>query len=244
VATRIKQEVKEERTIQPASTKTEAFNDSETVESSDNCEPEIQIFSNMTTLNTTLIETFDCDNNLNLAVRWDLWTIRLDHYFAASNITDDAQKVATLFLIGGSRLFELHRSLPQTVTDATADTEYKKALSRLNTYFNPKRNKVYENFMFSQARQNKAETIEQYVTRLRGLSRYCEFTNEDDEIVKHVVQSCFSKDLRMRFLEKDDLKINQLQKKGRTFENVRFQVEAFDGNESYNDGIEAVEQKR
>ncbi|CAF1025218.1 unnamed protein product, partial [Brachionus calyciflorus] len=242
VATRIKQEAIEEERDRPVSTRTEALNDSEAVNRTDikniNLSVSPTIEPRMTSLPTTLIETFDCDNNLNLAVRWNQWLKRLEQYFTATRVTDDAQKEATLFLFGGSRLFEIHESLPEAVTDEVADTNFKKAVHRLNNYFNPKRNKVFETFIFSQAKQEKSETIDQYVTRLRALSKYCEFNDADEEIMKQVIRTCISKELRKRFLERDNLNLKEMLNLGRTYDSVRSQLEVFDGkNESREESI-------
>ena len=95
------------------------------------------------------IEIFDCDNQINLGPRWNQWLKRLTQYFIAVNIDTDVRKVASLFFFGGTRLQEIHDQLPIDCPESE-DTEYKKSVYRLNSYFNPKRNKNIEAYIFSE----------------------------------------------------------------------------------------------
>ena len=132
------------------------------------------------------IEIFDCDSQENIGPRWNKWLKRLNQLFVASATTDAAQKEATLFLLGGTRLSELHDTLPENVDEdeikrsfkVKTITDYEKAMYRLTSYFNPKRNTAIEIFKVNQARQQENETIVQYVSRLRLLATYCNFTDE------------------------------------------------------------------
>lgn len=47
----------------------------------------------------TLIESFDCDNLLNLGPRWNEWVGRLEQLFDLTGTTDDKKLTATLFLL-------------------------------------------------------------------------------------------------------------------------------------------------
>ncbi len=72
----------------------------------------------------------------NLRFRWKQWSGRLEHLLKVSKTVDDDEQLATLFLVGGSRLEEIHRTLPKDTHD-TVNTKYKKAIQRLTQYFNP-----------------------------------------------------------------------------------------------------------
>jgi hypothetical protein len=108
-------------------------------------------------------------------------------------------------LLCGTRLCELHETLPEDIEDDYKSktkkdnpNNYEKVVFRLNQFFNPKRNTAIEVFMFNQTRQQDTETIEQYVTRLRFLATYCAFHDTDDEIVRQVIQSCSSSQFRRK----------------------------------------------
>jgi hypothetical protein len=46
---------------------------------------------------------------------------------------------------------------------------------------------LYDVYQFRQAKQGNTETLDQYYTRLRSLSQYCDFAAADFEIVLQIV---------------------------------------------------------
>jgi hypothetical protein len=152
---------------------------------------------------TTLqMEPFDCFAP-NASQRWHECTKRFDYLFKVGKMTEDSQKLATLFLYGGTALTSIHETLPvdQPVGIDKKTTEYDKAIFRLDAYFSPKKNVMMEQYKFCQTRQER-ETVAQYVTRLRILAKYCEFHDTDHEIVKQVILGCASGQLRKELLRK------------------------------------------
>ena len=54
------------------------------------------MFSNF----STIIESFDCDNQVNIGPRWEDWITRLQEYFDAADIDEDKRMLASLFFLG------------------------------------------------------------------------------------------------------------------------------------------------
>lgn len=69
-----------------------------------------------------------------------------------------------------------------TLPDTGEDKDYKKALHALNTYFVPQANVEFAIYRFRQAKQQTAETFDDFHTRLQQLPATCEFTAKDKEI--------------------------------------------------------------
>ena len=209
---------------------------------------------NANALSVALIEPFDLDNSNNLGPRWDKWIKRLDQYFSAYGIDDDAKKLNTLFLFGGERLSEVHDTLPELTTEEanTANTEYKKSCAKLKKHFNPQRNTMVETFNFRSSKQCINETVESYVTSLRLLSKFCDFgDNQDKEITTQVVLSCHSTKFRRDLLKTKDLDLKKVIEQGRINDTLNEQVERVEGhsqininNERSEDRIEAVSKKK
>ena len=86
------------------------------------------------------------------------------NFAKVSKTTEEDEVLATLFLVVGARLEEIHSTLPEQVPNSL-NSEFEKAMHRLERYFNPKRNSTIEIFKFCKAKQAVTETIEQYVTR-------------------------------------------------------------------------------
>ena len=202
----------------------------------------------------TLIEVFDLDNPNNLGPRWDKWIKRLDQYFSAYGITDDGKMLNTLFLFAGERLSEVYETLPDLSEEETtaANTEYKKAREKLKKHFNPQRNTMVETFNFRTSKQGVNETVENYVTRLRILSKFCDFgTNQDKEIATQVVLSCHSTKFRRDLLKTKDLDLKKVLELGRVHDTLNEQVERVEGHsqiendaEKSDDRVEALSNKK
>ena len=98
--------------------------------------------------------------------------------------------------------------------------------NKLNEHFAPKRNVEYEIFMFSQAAQESGENIDKFHTRLRHLSKSCEFHDVDREIKSPIVQRCILSKVRDKGLSEPDLSLDNLLKFGRTLEATAMQARA------------------
>ena len=69
----------------------------------------------MITISSTLIESFDPDNE---GPRWEKWIARLNQFFKANgmNVDDlDEKMLNILFLLGVERVYEIHSTLDDAV---------------------------------------------------------------------------------------------------------------------------------
>ena len=98
----------------------------------------------MISASSTLIETFVLDD-VNVALKWDQWIERLEQFFDANGYEekkDDKKMSSTMFLLGGSGLNDLYKTLK---TDEEVKIEegtkieglYQIACFKLKKYFNP-----------------------------------------------------------------------------------------------------------
>ena len=76
-------------------------------------------------------------------------------------------------------------------------------MEKLDEYFSPKKNVVYEIFQFRQAKQNIGETTDLFATRLCQLFAHCESHDLDQEIKAAIIQNFRSKHLRRYALRED-----------------------------------------
>ena len=143
---------------------------------------------------------FDPDTDVGASVgpRWKTWLADFETCVTANDITDDKRKRALLLYQAGSRVREIFRQLQ----DTGEDKDYKKAVDKLNEYFEPQKNRLYEVYKFRQAKQEEGETLDQFHTRLRSLSQTCEFADAslDFEIMIQIVIGGRSSRLRKQAL--------------------------------------------
>ena len=179
----------------------------------------------------TTIQQFDCDPAIDsLGPKWTAWIKRLEQFFASNKMTDDTQKVNSLFFLAGDRVYQIHETLSEVAVDASINTEYGKAKAKLNAYFSPSRNPVFEIFNFMQAKQEANETIYQFVSRLRILSEFCEFGDSVNKwIIAKVVHSCRSEELRREYLAKPKLTYKEMVDMGQNHDNVEGQALRIEG---------------
>ena len=141
-------------------------------------------------------EPFDIHADGAIAQRWRKWIRRLENLFVAAAISDKKRQRALLLYYAGEEVSEIFDTLPDTGED------FETAKTKLNAYFDPKKNVEFEIYTFRQAKQSLGETMNSYHSRLRQLAATCEFHDVDKEVKSQIIQSCTSQRLRRVFAGK------------------------------------------
>lgn len=163
-----------------------------------------------------------------LAQRWEKWRKSFSYFIEASGIVNDGQKRATLLHMAGEEVQQIFDTLP----NSDEATTFQQALTKLNDQFNVKKNVPYERIIFHEAKQESGESVDAFVTRLRKLAQYCEYTNLDDEIRDQVIAKCRSSKFRKRLLQETDLNLEKLLRIGRALEQSASQTKKIEENAS------------
>ena len=129
------------------------------------------------------------------------------------NLKDDARKRALLLHYVGETVHDIYAA-EKADSPATYD-ETKKVLS---TYFKPKRNIQMAIFNFRSCKQKPNQSLDDFVTELRKLSKTCEFPNTDAEILSQVIQHYHSSRLRKRALREPNKSLTEILVLGRSLE--------------------------
>ena len=170
----------------------------------------------------------DMDVGASVAPKWKLWVADFGTFLVANDITDPKRQRAMLLFMAGPRVRDIFRHLPDTGDDDDFDA----ALVKLNEYFEPQKNRVYEVYKFRQAKQQPQKTIDQYHTRLRALGETCEFHDIDFEIILQIVLHGTSSRLRKQALRDNKITLKNLLLVGRQEEMSKFQAAAIEGKET------------
>ena len=186
-------------------------------------------------LDLPAVPPFSVSDHRTLAQRWEKWTKSLDYYLRASGVTDQKQKRAVFLHLAGPDVQEIFETLPNTGDD------YKTALEKLNEYFQPKKNIPFGHHVFRQASQQPDESTDAFVTRLRTLSKTCDFGEQTDEAIRdQVIDKCVSKELRRRLLREPDIDLSKLLTISRAFEQSHFQAKEMEQPLQSSDSINAI----
>lgn len=177
----------------------------------------------MTTYNLPAPEPMVCTGDAS--TNWKIFKEAYTDYAIATELSkkDKAIQAATLKTIMGKECRQILARLELSETDST---DPKIVLDKLETYFEPARNILYERYLFHGAEQQPNETIDQYIIRLRRLAETCNFQGLHDEMLRdRLVLGCRDKAARARlFRQKDcDLKtaLESLRISERTLEQLK-----------------------
>lgn len=167
----------------------------------------------MSLTTTPALPPFDTDTEpSSVGPRWTKWIQRFENYTAAFNISGDARLKVLLLHLAGERVHDIYDTL------AVSSDKYADVKTKLDTYFTPKKNVLYEVYVFRKAVQHPSESLDTYCTRLRMLAKHCGFTDVDLEIKGQLIQSCTSSRLRRRALREPDMGLQDLLDYGRSME--------------------------
>ncbi|XP_078495184.1 uncharacterized protein LOC144749994 [Ciona intestinalis] len=158
--------------------------------------------------------------------RWEHWVERLNNFFVVKGITENKVKRANLLHYAGDEVFSIFKSLPDTV-DAES---YDQAIATLNQHFTDKKNVDYERVTFRETKQEEDETMKQFHSRLRKLSKNCDFHSADDEIKTQIISRCRNHKIRQRALETQQLTLINLLDMANAMERSEAQASSIEKN--------------
>ncbi|XP_057305378.1 uncharacterized protein K02A2.6-like [Hydractinia symbiolongicarpus] len=173
----------------------------------------------MSVLQLPAIPPFDPNGEpTSVGQRWTKWQTSLKYYILASGVRDDERKRAILLHMIGPNCQEIF----ETFSDP--GTTFEEALHKFDEHFSVKKNIPFERHKFHQASQQVGESTDQFITRLRQLSLYCEYGSEtDNEIRDMVIAKTSNIKFRKRLLMETDLNLQKTQDLGRLFESAEHQ---------------------
>ena len=167
-----------------------------------------------TALDLSSLGNFDpYSDPTTLSLRWKEWLRRYERFLVAMDVKDDTRKRALLLYAAGNEVEKVFA----TFSDVGEDKDCKKAVEKLNEYFSPKKNVLFETHKFRQLKQVTEETIDQYCTRHRQRAIICEFSNMENEIKIQLLEGCLSSRVRRKAIQ-DDLSLADILSYARSLE--------------------------
>jgi len=140
----------------------------------------------------------------NTAANWKVFKEAYSDFATATELTGKGEEIqaATLKTVMGKECRQILSRLDLAEEDKKKP---KKILEKLEEYFAPTRNVLYERYLFHSAHQQPNETIDQYMIRLRHLAESCKFGALHEEMLRdRLVLGCRDKGARARlFREKE-----------------------------------------
>ena len=101
-----------------------------------------------------------------------------------------------MLIYGGTEIRRLEKSLQ----DPEEGDVYAKLQSKLNNYFAPKKNIHYARYLFLKMKPHAGEGTVSYAARLREKSKSCDFHDDDERILEHIIQTTDNTDFVCKVL--------------------------------------------
>ena len=139
----------------------------------------------------------------DLAHNWEYFEDSWDNYVKATELKKRGEPVvvATLLSTLGKQCYLVYKNLP--LSDRTKSQDILKAL---RDYFKPKTNIIYERYLFNSCVQEKNQTFDQFLNKLRELASTCEYDQLNDQLIRdRIVIGIQDGGLRGRLLRHADL---------------------------------------
>ena len=173
-----------------------------------------------TPLQLTPLAAFSPEETANVSQKWADWKESFSYFIIGSGVTDDGQKKAILLHQAGMEVQRIFRTL------TVAGDTYDDAITALDNHFMPKKNVAYERHVFRQACQGPSECMDAYLTRLRNLIKSCEYPAAEVSfnLRDQIIEKCYSKKLRVRFLREKNLTLDNIVEMARAHEMAESQA--------------------
>lgn len=135
---------------------------------------------------------------------WTLYVERLEMYLEVNKV-DKTMWRSTLIAVMGDETYELLSNLTSPAKPATKT--YEEIVKILREHLQPKPAIMAERYRFRQRRQKEEESVTQYISELKRLSRFCEFSTDlEDNLRDQLVCGIRSDVIRQRLFAEDNLK--------------------------------------
>lgn len=185
----------------------------------------------MTQQTLLTLEGLDLDGDRSsIGSKWERWKRSLLIYLDAAEVTSDLKKRATLLHLGGASLQDIFYNLPGANVEAAAGVNvFDIAIKKLDEYFVPQTNRVFERHMFRLIKQEDKEKFESFLVRLRKQAEKCNFDKRDDHLIDQITEKCNSAELRKKILTVgNSITLEKIVTEANTLEIVADQLEIYE----------------
>ncbi|KAI4891972.1 hypothetical protein NFI96_009139, partial [Prochilodus magdalenae] len=149
----------------------------------------------------------------NVDGNWRSFKQHFELYMSATGMDNkpEPRKIAMLLTVAGPQAIEVFNTFEFDTAD---DKEkYSKVIEKFEAYCSPKKNIVYERYVFRSRMQQAGETFDCFVTDLKLKAQSCDFGTLKDSMVRdQIVYGIHDKRTRERMLRDDKLTLEEAEK--------------------------------
>lgn len=160
---------------------------------------------------------------------WSGYVERMEMYFLVNKVTSEL-KLPTLISVMGEEAYELLSTLASPVKPKSLT--YERAVELLAAHLQPTPSVLTERYKFRQRRQ-RDESIAEYVSELKKLSKYCDFGSALDENLRdQLVCGLKSEIIRQRLFSEEKLEYKRAVTLALSLEAAERDANAVEGSSS------------
>ncbi|XP_070386197.1 uncharacterized protein [Dermacentor albipictus] len=140
--------------------------------------------------------------------KWQAYLVKVEAYFEANDVKDDAKQRALLVAALGTRTIEIlnGKVAPRKPNALT----YKEVVQTLNSYYDPVPNAISESFKFFHRCQQEGESVHAFIVAIRQMAHNCNFGTMLDRMMRdRIVCGVRSKNVQKQLLAKKDLNLEE-----------------------------------
>ena len=213
--------------------------DEETSEEESNEEmAQAQVFVSRTLRTQPFIPTTE-----ETAEAWTDWLEGLERELRFLKIENAEDKKDAMLIYGGKEIVRLEKTLPDAAAEDPPLDAYGKLRKKLNGYFIAKKNKHHSRYIFNKLKQAEGESIISYATRLREKAKECEFENQDDRILEHLIQTVDNRILLRKAISKK-MNLDRFLEEAAQSEEIEKQINTMKSEETPTTSIAKVGKKK
>lgn len=160
----------------------------------------------------------------NLSENWRRFKQAFDIFMTASKLTHDSEevKVSTFLNAIGEDALEVYNTFRLT---AEQQRNYTTVVKSFEDFCRPKKNIVYERFVFYSRNQHPGEPFDVFLMEIKRLVRTCEFREGEEEMLRdRIVLGVEDKKLQERLLQESNLDYQTAINKCRSSEIAKQQI--------------------
>ncbi|KAL0839884.1 hypothetical protein ABMA28_016507 [Loxostege sticticalis] len=144
------------------------------------------------------------------AESWRQWRKLFEVFIKASGVSKEPKEIQASLLVNliGSAGYEVFTTF--TFQDGETEDDIECVLKKFDSYFGTKPNITVSRYKFFSRNQEDGESIDQYVTALRLLSKQCEFANLQESLLRdRIVCGIINNTVRDRLLRTEELTLSK-----------------------------------
>ena len=121
--------------------------------------------------------------NFKVPDEWTRWKRRFEQFRLASGLSTEShdRQISTLLYSMGDAAEDALVSTKITVDERK---DYGKVLEKLDSFFDVRKNVIFERARFNQRHQRENESVEEFITSLFSLAEHCDYKDATEEMIR------------------------------------------------------------